>query len=580
MKHSFKFAAIMAALCAVLFVGCDNNPDPNPDQETLEAFIKSIKIVNGGISGGDLITGEVDQTLKVITFNNVAAETNIAAVKFQGTYSLGAYLESDVIDFTANNDASSKSLNGSLKCINKGETGSVEETYEVVLNLSDPASAPVIEKIVVKDNNGTENTLTSANILDGMLCLGFPEASTITIVSVELSPARSTYEFTTAKDGVIYASEPGFFKMDFMGLTAEYEVTFSSSPTPGADWSQAIRHDFSITSGNVYPDFAEEFTRGGDFDGQYVLLVNRTAPKLFRVADLLNEDTSAPIMLDITGIDGGTFAISAGRFSHGHIYICNLCAVGADWSETGGFKIYHYASPTATPEKIFDWNGTGVVNSENDYNGRLGDNLSVNLDENGNGYIFCFKQEADQKFYRFTVSNFTSISEPTELELPAIANYYGMMNQVGENIYIMKATFNANMWLLDKDATVLREFEWDTMGEEGISVSHATDPHVIEFNRSRYLLLSNARRYLYWAEEGVHVFDISDGNDIVSAMVKMQEAQDAETLMPVFSYEMPGETVSLACVALCNAAEVDGKLVIWAAAPHIGMCLIEVPKMK
>ena len=581
MKKSFKLAALFAAMLAVLFTGCKNDPKP---EDTLEAFIKTLKIVNGGISGGDMITGEVDNTSMTVTFSDVPAETNIAAVKFQGTYSLGAKLESDVIDFTQGNDPTAKTLTGSLKCVNYGESGSVkEENYSIVLNLKDPASAPVIEKIVVKDDKGVENTLNSSNIMEGLLCLGMPESSTATIVSVELSPARATYEFTTAVDGVISAATPGYFKMDFMGLGAEYEVTFASSPTPGADFTQAIVHDFSIATGNVYADLAEEFTRGGDFDGEYVLLANRTAPKLLKVADLLNDDASSPILLDVTGIEGGTHVVSAGRLSHGHIYLCNL-ATKADDVEGGAgpLKVYHYASPTATPEVVVNWNGTGITNSENDYTGRIGDNISINLDENGNGYAYFFKQEADNKFFRFSVTNFTNFSAPTEFELPAVCNYYGMMNQVGDNQYLFTSSYVAMMWLFDADANILREFEWASMGEgdDAINVNHGCDPRIIEFNRSRYLMLSNARRFLYWANEGIHVFDISEGNDNISALVKLQDQQDAETLFPIYSYEMPGEVVSAACVALCNAAEVDGKLVIWAAAPHVGMCLVEVPKMK
>ena len=582
MKKSFKLAALFAAMLAVLCTGCKNDPKP---EETLEALIKTIKIVNGGISGGDMINGEVDNTTKTITFNDVAAETNIAAVKFQATVSLGAYLESDVIDFTQGNDPDATTLNGQLKCINKTEKASKEEVYNVILKLKAPASAPVIEKIVILDDKGVESTLTSMNIMDGLLCLGIPESSSATIVSVLLSPARATYTFTKADaNGVIQAADPGYFKMEFMGLESdEYEVTFASSPTPGADFTQAVVHDFSIVTGNVYADLAEEFTRGGDFDGEYVLLANRTAPKLLKVADLLNNDASSPILLNTTGIEGGTHVVSAGRLSHGHIYLCNLATKVDDVEGGAGpLKVYHYASPTAAPEVVLTWDGTGILNSENDYTARIGDNISVNLDENGNGYVYFFKQEADNKFFRFTVTGFTTFSAPTEFELPAVCNYYGMMNQVGDNQYLFTSSYVAMMWLFDADASVLREFEWATMGEgdDAVNVNHGCDPRIIEFNRSRYLMMSNARRFLYWAEEGVHVFDISEGNDITSALVKLQEQQDAETLFPIYSYVMPGEVVSSACVALCNAAEVDGKLVIWAAAPHVGMCLIEVPKMK
>ncbi|MBR3646958.1 MAG: DUF4623 domain-containing protein [Paludibacteraceae bacterium] len=584
MKKSLTLAALFAAMLALVFTGCKPEEKPGTETSTLEAFVKTIKIVNGGISGGDMINGEVDNTAMTLTFNNVPAETNIAGVKFQATTSLGAYIENDTYDFTAGNPADAKTLTATLKCINKTDKASKEETYQLILNLSEPASAPVIEKIVMKDDKGAEVTLTSANVLDGLLCLGMPESSTATVVSVTLSPLRATYEFTTANAGVIAASNPGYFKMDFMGLSSEFEVTFASSPTPGADWSQAVVHDFSIKTSNVYPDLAEEFTRGGDFDGEYVLLANRTAPKLFAVRDLLNDNTANPILLSTTGIEGGTHVVSAGRLSHGHIYLCNLAtAINDVEGGAGPLKVYHYATPTSEPEVVLTWDGTGVTNSENDYTARLGDNISIHLDDAGNGYAFFFKQEADNKYYRFTVSGFTTFSDPVELELPAVCNYYGMMNFVENDTYIFTSSYVPMMWLFGPDGTMKQEFEWAKTVDD-VDVTHACDPRVIEFNRSRYLMLSNARRFLYWAEEGVHVFDISDGNDIVSALVKFFDQFDEEAQKPAYApcyqYIMPGEVISSACVALCNAAEVDGKLVIWAAAPHAGMVLIEVPKMK
>lgn len=576
-----KFAALFAAMIGLVLVGCKpDNPDP---AQTLEALIKSIKIANGGISGGDMINGEVDQTTKTIVFNDVPAETNIAAVKFQATVSLGAALENDVIDFTQGNDPTATTLTCTLKCINKTDKVSKEETYQVTLNLKNPEKAPVIEKIVVKDDKGTESTLTSTNIMDGLLCLGIPESNSATIVEVILSPARATYEFTTAADGVIQASNPGYFSMEFMGLKSDvYEVTFASSPTPGADWSQAVVHDFSLNTGNRYVDLAEEYTRGGDFDGQYVLLANRTAPKLLLASDLLNDNTSSPILLNTNGIEGGTYVISAGRLSHGHIYLCNLTTKidDTDTTTAGPLKVYHYDSPTATPELILRWDGSSISNSENDFTGRLGDNISVDLDENGNGYIFFNKQIEGSKMYRFAVSGWTQFSDPVELSLPTDVNYYGMFNRVGDNQYLLKSSPSAMMWLMNADATILREFEWQTTPNE-ISVNYACDPRMFVFNRSRYLILSNSRRFLWYADEGAYVFDISEGNDMVAAMVKLQERQDEETLEPCYYYVMSGnESNTSACVALCNAAEVDGKLLIWAAAPHVGMCLIEVPKMK
>lgn len=595
MKKSLILFTLLIATIAMMLSGCKKEDEP---QGGLEAKINSITIVNAGLSGGDVVNGVVDNAAYTITFDNVPAETNIAAVKFSAKCSIGAKLEKDVIDFTAGAAADASELIGELKVVNtvtdsKGNEQKAEQIYKVTVKLKAAEAAPVLEKMVIKDANGTEVTLTPANVIDGILCLGVPESATAEVVSVTLSPARATWKFTTANEGVISASNPGMFVMEFMGLTTEYTVVFSASPKAGADWSKAVVHDFSVVTGKRYVDFDEELTRGGDFDGQYVLIANRTAPKLFKIEDLLNDNTNNPIALDLTDVAGGTHVISAGRLTQGHIYLCNLATVANDVEGGAGpLKVYHYATPTSKPEVVLTWDGSGLENPDPDlypdpymYTGRIGDNMSISLDESGNGYAFFFKQEADNKFFRFTVRNFTEFSEVTELSLPAIANYYGMMNPVGADRYLFTSSYIAQTWLMDKDAKKLLEVEWTKTPNEHSS-AHACDPRVIEFNRARYIMLMNARRFLWWPVEGVNVYDISEGNDIVSALVKLEEhleydeeenPTEAGPIDPIYSYDMDSEVVSTACVGLCNCAVVNGKLVIFCAAPHAGFAIIEVP---
>lgn len=602
MKKAFKLFTLLFAAGAVLMTGCKKD---EPDASSLEAKINSIEIANGGISGGDIIKGAVDNTAFTVTFDAVPAETNIAALKLNAKCSLGARLEESVIDLTKGNAPDATALTYDLKVINsvesKGKVVSNEQVYKLTVNLAPAKSAPILDKMVIKDEAGTEYTLTALNIIegvaDGILCLGIPESSTATIVSVQLSPARGTYNFTTAKDGVISASDPGMFETEFMGLKAQYAITFVASPAPGADWSKAIVHDFSINT-NRYPDFDEEFTRGGDFDGTYVLLANRTAPKLFRIEDLLNDNTANPINLDITGIEGGTHVVSAGRLTQGHVYLCNLATAASDIEGGAGpLKVYHYATPTSQPEVVLTWDGSGLPNPNPElyedpylYTGRIGDNISISLDESGNGYAFFFKQEGDNKFFRWTVTNFTQFTDPTELALPAVSNYYGMLNPVGPDEYLFTSSYQSYMWLMDHDGNVKNEFEWVKTPDVHNSF-HACDPRVIEFNRARYIMLSNSRRYEWWGwdniggAEGVNVYDISEGQDMVGALTKLDAKKEYDDegdvvslgVDPCYSYNMDSKTISEACVALCNCAVVNGKLVIFTAAPHSGFAIIEAP---
>lgn len=578
MKHTFKWATLFATMLIMLLPAC--KPEENAD--SMEALIKSIKIVNAGLSGGDIIQGDVDNTGFVVTFNNVPAETNIAAVKFQTSLSLGAKMDAETYDFTEGNEADAMSLTRTVKVINDPKV----QEYKVIMNLKEAEKAPILERLVMKDDKGLEHTLTAQNVIDGILCLGMPEAASAEFVSIALSPVRAAYTFTAATDGRITANNPGKLHLSFMGKETEYEISFAASPTPGADFSKAIVHDFTHMAGNRYMDFDEEFTRGGDFDGQFVLLANRTSPKLLHITDLLNNNANNPILLNTMGIEGGVHPVSAGRLSHGHIYLVNLTtAVGGVEDGQGNLKVYHYSNPMAAPEVVLSWDGKGLTNEEYEYAARLGDNISVNLDEAGNGYVFFAKQEADNVIFRFTVKNFTDFSEPYAIELPSVANYYGMCNQVGPDQYLYTSSYSPMLWLLDHNGTVLQETEWGEIAD-GQNAAHACDPRVITFNRSRYLVMTNARRFGWWAPETLWVFDISEGNDMVAAMVKIQEHLDVDPedestgtpWNPAYSYVMDSETISSACVALTGVAEVDGKLLIFTAAPHVGFAIIEVPK--
>ena len=591
MKKTFKLFTLFIASAAMLMTNCKPKED-EPQGGGLEAKITAIQITNGGLSGGDMITGKVDNEALTVVFEGVPAETNIAAVKFSAQCSLGAKLEKDVIDFTEGAAADAKELSCKLKVVNivvdsKGKEQKVEAEYTVTIKLKDAEAAPVLEKMVIKDDKGTEHTLTPANIIEGILCLGIPESMTAEAVSVTLSPARAAYKFTTAQDGIVSANNPGVFEMEFMGLKAEYEVSFSASPTPGADWSKAVVHDFSIASNNRYPDFDEEYTRGGDFDGEYVLIANRTAPKLFRIEDLLNNSVANPLPLDLTGIEGGTFPVSAGRLTQGHIYLCNLAAT----PDAYPLKVYHYATPNSKPEVVLEWDGTGLENPDPEiyaeyiFNARLGDGISIDLDESGNGYVFFFKgQDADDKFIRFTVTNFTQFTDVKELKMPAAANYYAMMNKVGPDQYLLTSAAKDILWLLDHDANMIREVSCN-----GTPIAHACDPRVIEFNRSRYLMLSNARQMAWWEPEGVNVYDISEGNDLVAALVKLDEhfsydedepEEGVTPIEPIYNFTMDSEAKSGGCAALCNCKIVNGKLVIFTAAPRSGFAIIEVPRAE
>ncbi len=581
MKKNLLFLVVCALVLAL--TGCD---EKKQDWSRVEAFIKSLNITNAGISGGESISGVVDNTALTVTFNNVPAETNITAIKLDGKYSLGAKLDTTVYDFTKGADPQAKTLTQTVGISNYGDK---HNTYVVTINLKDPENAPILEKMILADNEG--NTYV-ANIIaeEGTIYLGMEGKGQAIIRNMVVTPARSSVTFSNiVSDSIISETTPGTLTLDFLGLKTEYKIDFTSGSAGGVDWTSAKVHDFSVATDNCPDYFAGELVRGSDFDGEHVLIVSRTAdpaatPRLLKVSDLLNDDASKAIMLNVTGIEGGTHLVSAGRLSHGHIYICNLSTgISSD-----PMKVYHYTNASAAPEVVLSWDGTGISNAEDPYSGRLGDNISVNLDENGDGYAFFCKQEPGDKIYRFTVKGWTTFSDPYEIDLGAVCSYYGYVNEVPAEPgnYVFTSSYVPTYRLMDKDGTTLYELEvdWTT---NGARPNHGVDPRVIVFNRSRYLLFTVANSQgMHWNfGPALYISDITDGFNTLAAFSKLDDRIWAEEsdYEPVYEYFIgleDGTTTASACSAQCNAAEINGKLVVYTAAVNAGFALIEFEKAK
>lgn len=578
MKKNLFFLSI--AMLSVLLVGCKPEPEP---QDTVEALIKSISIKNTTYSG------EVDNTTYTVTFNDVAAETNIEAIQFTAKLSLGAKLEKDTYDFTLGASEDGKQLVQTIKVIN----GTKTQEYTVIINLLDPTSDPMLDALYMK--KGTTGEEVKALIFDGAVALGMPEEAEAVFSKISVIPARASYKFTAMQDDKLSAANPGQLEIEFMGRKTVFDITFAAAPTPGADIAAAVVHDFSVATGNAPAEFAAENTRGTDFDGEHVLVVSRNEdgsafPHLYKVSDLLADNAGNKIALNTTGIEGGTHVVSSGSLNHGHIYICNLTT---QLSKDMPLKVYHYADANAAPE-VWSWDGVLGVTEEGDTIGapaRLGDNISVNIDESGNGYaFFCGQEGSAEKVYRVQITNFNQFSNPTEIILDVPFPYYGYINETPEaGQYIFKSHYMAVIRLMDANGTPLMEDVELDATESGLNPRGGVDPHVIMFNRGRYLVFStpynNGKRI--GAGPGLFVQDITDGVDTKAALIKWSELLYDEEIFwePTYHYSLdPDEpdankTVG-ACAAQCNAAEVDGKLVIFTAATKAGFALIEFPKAK
>ena len=582
MKKNLFFLSM--AVLSMLMVGCSE-----PEQQVGEALIKNISIKN------TTCQGKVDNTAFTVVFDEVPAETPVEALQFDGKYSLGASLEKKEYDFSKGSSEDGKQYIGTIKVVN----GTVSQEYQVTLNLTDPTSDPKLVKLVMQKADGTNvdaRVLADAEPL--AVALNMEDADEATFVSIELYPARASYSFTEAIDGKITKDNPGQLVVEFMGRKAYYNITFAAAPAPGADLTSPIIHDFSVTTENTYVDFTTENTRGSDFDGEYVLIVSRADAEtpthhLLKVSDLLNDNINK-IELSKEGIEGGTHVVSSGCLSHGHIYVCNLATALGDGHT---LKVYHYADATATPD-VWEWDGTGLVDLDGEETfvvPRLGDNMSINLDENGNGYAFFCGQEASaERIYRIDVANFNEFSNPTEIILEEAFPYYGYVNQVDEDRYLLTSHYMASTWLIDKDGNKLTDVFFESTGM-GLRPQAGVDPHVVKYNGGYYFIFAspynNTKRL--GVGPALYMIDITEGTqvDIQTALQTLSDFLFFENLdsewepnyhysLDVLDIEAEARKTVTACAAQCNAAVVNGKLLVYAAAAGAGFVIVEFPAAK
>lgn len=584
MKKIFLFCAL--AVLNLLMVGC--KPELSTEDSTQERTIsiKDLSIKN------TTCLGLIDEKNGTIIFDGVPAETPIENLQFVGEWSLGSYLDKESYNFYDPTSENPKEAIDTIKLVNNDLN--LSKSYVVIIYLDDPIEAPKLAKLVMKTNDGE---VIQSIIKEDTVFLQMPGKESATLENIELYPTRSSYELDSLlKKG----SDDNKLRVKFMGLESEYVITFDLAAAPGADFANPTVHDFSVTGGNPYSAFANENTRGSDFDGEHVLIVSRsddTIPThhLLKVSDLINGITS-PIELSKEGVGNSEtdqYVVSAGRLSHGHIYVCNLVtALGNGHT----LKVYHYADANATPD-LWEWDGFLGMDEVGDSIkaiSRLGDNMSINLDENGNGYAFFCAQEASaERMYRVEIANFNEFSNPTEIILGEAFPYYGYVNKVANNQYLLTSHYMASTWLIDKDGTLITDIYFQST-EAGLKPQTGVDPHVVKFNNGYYLIFAspynNTKRL--GVGPALYMVDITEGAqvNIAKGLQDLSDElwEDEEGIWePDYHYSLDQANIEAetrktvaACAAQCNAAEVDGKLLVYAAAVGAGFVIIEFPAAK
>lgn len=445
-------------------------------------------------------------------------------------------------------------------------------TKEYPKNVDSPNEV-VLKSIKIVNAGANGNTVVEGVIDEVNKTVTFPRLDTLTDFSkikfqAEMSSgATLDQDFYSWNFGAGESEKTQVIKVVNNKRFREYLVKLRLMiPVYGADFTKAEIYDNTNNElGNpVYPTFVSLQTRGTGFDGEHVLIVTRNAlgSHLLKVSDLRANNLS-PIPLNLTGVSGGTFPVNVGAQVNGHTYIANLSG-----SQASPFKIYHWTNPSAEPEVIANINIASIPGAGN----RHGDNMSANLDENGNGY-FYFGDNAVSKILRLTVTNYTTISDPIALPNAAGSSFVMSFNRVGNTGDYIYTGYDAPIRLANESAVISYALSNTAVPLRG------SDARVITFNGERYLIMTTAARS---GSDAVvlYVYDITKGSSTAEALQLFNERADKS---PVFQYSLlgpanvaPGTQTGWSIEKDANGK--DKTLTLYTASADAGFVIIDFPK--
>lgn len=348
----------------------------------------------------------------------------------------------------------------------------------------------------------------------------------------------------------------------------EYYARFRLNiPVFGAEFGLATVYDYSANPGGnpVHDAFTGLLTRGSGFDGEYVLVASRASfsaanPHLLSVSDLKNNVVNR-IPLNPAGIGEGTLVASGGAQINGHSYVANLSGGAAS-----PLKVYHWTDPTQPAELIANVNigslsGAGV---------RHGDNVSFNIDNNGNGFIFFISQQGP--ILRLSVSNYTQVTNPTVLAAATTYGQWASMVRIGTTDSYLLTGNEHPISIASVGGAVSYTMASTSIPKQGV------DPRVVEFNGERYLIMVTAARYT-GESTTLYVYNITPGGSISEALANFEQTNRA----PLYEYTLssvpnsaPASQTGFHIVK--DEEGQDSVLQLYAAGADAGFVVIEVPK--
>lgn len=332
-------------------------------------------------------------------------------------------------------------------------------------------------------------------------------------------------------------------------------------PVFGADFEKGTTYDFTSNplGSPIYEAFTGALTRGSGFDGKQVLVGHRTAPHLLNVSDL-KAGVINKIPLNMTGVPG-TYS---GDFVNGHSYLVNLSGA----NDASGLKVFHWADGSAAPETIV--NVTAVPGAGTT---RYGDNFSASLDDQGNGYFFL-GNNAGNRVLRFTVTNYSTVSDPFSFAVPtAAAGSWSSYNRIGNTAEYLFTGHQVPIALVSEGGSASFTMSGTNVPLIGSSA------RIVNFNSERYLIVTTAARTT-GNFTNFMVYDITKGETVKDALTNLNALP---TVNPVLNYSLMGpiNTSPASQTGFYVKKDTQGNdesLMLYSGASDAGFVFFEFPK--
>ena len=391
--------------------------------------------------------------------------------------------------------------------------------------------------------------------------------------------------------------------------------------TIGADFTaSAVKvYDYSGTKKitELYKD--SWAARYAEINKDNVLISGRIQmgePAYLKLSDLKNNNPNPPFeRMNVAGIAGGNGGefYSVARLAHGQVYATNLhtnmSSSGGSWFRlynwptidaavssrtcsvgTPSNCLYQYKSPFPHPEG-FGWSdeGDGTFSQF----ARFGDNMTIDVDESGKGYMFCMG------YGMLTVMRITLpikpwldeagtamlTPDPNEVKfiLPGATvpkadtptPGYQSFNKVdgATNEYLYSSTFES-ISLVDADGN--SKYRMTSFKDNYYDACAA---RIINFNNARYLVTMNDVKP--YGEGVIAIYDITDGETTAKALENFDK-RDAAGKAPKYTFSLNGNIIltltsgEFPGTADINFVKEGDTLYIIGSADNSGFAIIEL----